>query len=172
VAPGLLQHRFPEATAAGLLMNTNLSGKAKETPQEQAEAAAYRLANGQLCQPGEHVFQSILKAATSYQIPGRGKKTYKDAVKGGLLVTPDYIPHKEGTEFLIYSVPVAIQKARVMRHRPLIRDWRLTFELVVLDHEMLPIDALRTILDHAGAQVGIGDYRPRFGRFSVINWSA
>ena len=73
VPPGLLQHRFPEITAAELTSNVKLAGKGKLSDEEYAELAAYRLKTGDLCQPSEHVFQSLLKAAANFQIQEIGR---------------------------------------------------------------------------------------------------
>jgi hypothetical protein len=35
--------------------------------------------------------------------------------------------------------------------------------------EQLPVSAIKEILDYAG-KVGLGDYRPRFGRFIVTEF--
>lgn len=169
VAPGLLMHRFPEMTAAQLVNNVKLAGKGKDTPENEAESCAYRHESGYLCQPAEHIFQSMLKAATGFVIQGRGKKTYKDAVKGGLLIAPDYILHKT-KDYLIDARPVRVQSARIVRHRPHIPAWELEFEITILDESILPPDVVNAILVQAGQQVGIGDYRPRYGRFIVTAW--
>ncbi|HUT62171.1 MAG TPA: hypothetical protein VNA25_30395 [Phycisphaerae bacterium] len=104
--------------------------------------------------------------------------TYKDSVKGALLVSPEPIiplltpEGKPVTEYEIDGRPARIQRARVMRHRPHIREWRLDFELLILEEETLPAAVANAILVKAGQTVGIGDYRPRFGRFTVTKWEA
>jgi len=34
----------------------------------------------------------------------------------------------------------------------------------------MPIDTMQQIMTEAGLRVGIGDYRPRFGRFRVVRF--
>ncbi|HEY1127431.1 MAG TPA: hypothetical protein VGF83_06695, partial [Actinomycetota bacterium] len=55
---------------------------------------------------------------------------------------------------------------RVMRCRPVFRQWRSAAE-GTLDTAVLSLEDLRTIADTAGAMIGIGDYRPRYGRFTA-----
>jgi len=164
-------HRFPEVTMAGLMNPVQPTSKVKLSAEEEAELAAYRLTTGELCQPSEHIFQCILKASGDFQVQGRGKRTYKDAVKGGLLVYPDFIPHQQ-KDYDILAAPVRIQRARIVRHRPWLKEWELSFRLDVLDEGFLPLDVLNGILVRAGQTVGLGDWRPRYGRFTVTKWEA
>lgn len=176
VAPGLLQHRFPEVVMAGLVSNIKLSGKGKPKPEDEAELAAYRMEDGFLSQPSEHIYSAMVKGASGFQVQGRGKLTYKDSVKGALLVEPEPIiplltaAGKPIKDYLIDARPARVQRARIMRHRPLIKDWRLDFSLLILEEETLPPDVANAILVKAGQTIGIGDYRPRFGRFVVTKW--
>jgi len=176
VAPGMLHHRFPEAIMAGLVNPVKLTGRKNLNAEDEAEAAAYRMEDGRLCQPAEHVYAAMVKAGTAFMIQGRGKTTYRDAVKGGLLVEPDpLIPlltpaGKPIMSYLIDARPARVQRARVMRHRPLIQTWRLDLTLIILDEETFPATVANAILVKAGQTVGIGDYRPRFGRFTVTKW--
>lgn len=61
---------------------------------------------------------------------------------------------------------VVVQRARLMRCRPIFHDWSIQFTLVfnedVLNHE----DVLKAV-DDAGLMAGLCDYRPRYGRFGA-----
>ncbi len=59
-----------------------------------------------------------------------------------------------------------VGQARVMRTRPIFREWSLEVELVV-DTEVMDVTSVHEALTKAGSLVGLGDWRPRFGRFSV-----
>lgn len=62
---------------------------------------------------------------------------------------------------------VAVQKARIIRIRPMIpTGWSLTFEVEFDDTIVNPKSLLKAMTD-AGSLVGIGDWRPKFGRFLV-----
>lgn len=61
---------------------------------------------------------------------------------------------------------VGNQKARVLRTRPRFDTWAVSC-VVTYDASIFNERDLREILEVAGQKVGLGDYRPRFGRFRV-----
>lgn len=61
---------------------------------------------------------------------------------------------------------VKVQRARIMRTRPIFRDWSATVTLT-FDPKQADESDVRGWLKTAGEEVGIGDHRPRFGRFVV-----
>lgn len=56
---------------------------------------------------------------------------------------------------------------RVMRTRPIFNEWSLDFEINVLPDCEVEVEQVKQALAVAGKMVGIGDYRPRYGRFTV-----
>jgi len=174
IAP-LLQHRYvfkDELEEAGI----KRSGKPDYS--QQWKAALYYDDGIGIYQPSSHVEGALIKAATSYQIPGKGKKTYKDLFKAAVIVNPELIEHgikgdldelvKEG-KILLDKRPVVVQRARVERIRPRFDDWALDFEIQVNDDQIAK-EIVQQILEFAGRYVGIGDFRPKFGRFSVAHF--
>lgn len=61
---------------------------------------------------------------------------------------------------------VKVQRARLMRYRPLFRKWSLTCN-IAYDPEAMDYAEIVSCLTAAGQYCGIGDYRPKFGRFTV-----
>ncbi len=61
---------------------------------------------------------------------------------------------------------VGVNGKRVMRSRPCFPGWSLTFSLD-FDPETIEGAQIEAALETAGRLKGIGDYRPRFGRFVV-----
>jgi hypothetical protein len=59
---------------------------------------------------------------------------------------------------------VAVGQRRVVRTRPCFSDWRLETELE-LDLAILDPEVVKLIAVEAGRYIGLGDARPRFGRF-------
>jgi hypothetical protein len=162
----LLHHRYP-----GEVPETKSKRRTGTKDwKAQAESAKYATEDGELYQPSVHIEQAMVRAASNFQIPSRGKKTYRDLIQAACVVEPDYIIHKH-QDYEIDERPVRVQRARVMRYRPKLNKWALDFTITVLD-EQLPVEVVREILDHAGRFVGIGDYRPKFGRFQVTKWEA
>ena len=62
---------------------------------------------------------------------------------------------------------VNVQRSSIMRTRPIFKDWELTFTVNYLPSQLDMEDVLQFI-DIAGVEVGIGDYRPKFGRYERV----
>lgn len=176
----LMQHRYPMPDLANLSKGGNKSTGSKDYTQEWREYF-YAETDGQIYQPASHIEGALVKAATGFKITGKRGKTYKDLFSANVFVQPDHIPHDgqivpeeldaDGDKPLYLDVrPVIVQRARVVRIRPTFsHGWHLDFEIIVNDDEIQP-GLLQDILTLAGRTVGIGDYRPRFGRFSVSHF--
>jgi hypothetical protein len=63
-----------------------------------------------------------------------------------------------------------IKDSRIMRTRPKFRDWSVTISFVVTDHS-INTPEIKKALDDAGQRIGIGDWRPRFGTFTVTEFA-
>lgn len=63
-----------------------------------------------------------------------------------------------------YMSSVKVGQARVMRCRPQFREWRFECD-AILDTSVIDLADLRDVLETAGQRIGLGDFRPRFGRF-------
>lgn len=59
-----------------------------------------------------------------------------------------------------------VGQQRVTRCRPQFREWRTEAD-GVLDEAVLDLAELQQIAEVAGQLIGLGDWRPRFGRFSA-----
>jgi hypothetical protein len=128
--------------------------------------------------PGINVLRSLVEG-------GRINKLGKD-VERGLMILTDECP-------LIYDGPrdiaglwgdgenspyvsrmsVKNQAARVMRTRPIFKNWALEAEFEVDLNIMTNLDTVQQIATNAGKLAGIGDYRPSsphggtFGRYDA-----
>ena len=60
------------------------------------------------------------------------------------------------------------QQNSIMRCRPMFPKWELDVPMVV-EASILDLADLRDIAVRAGKMIGLADYRPRFGRFSVTS---
>lgn len=61
---------------------------------------------------------------------------------------------------------VRVTTSRVARTRPMFRAWKLAFQVEII-RVLVDPDEVRQWLEYAGLAVGLGDYRPKFGRFAV-----
>ena len=164
----LLMHKIPEN-----LGEKSRSGE-KVDPREEAEKYLYRDDEGKICVPALNVKASIREAAKDYKVPGKGRKTFKDYVKAGIIVEPEMIPLKtpNGDPEKAWKVdirPVVVQRSRIMRARPRFDQWELEFYVKILDPIITPED-LKKFIEDAGRFKGLCDFRPEFGLFSVAEF--
>lgn len=163
----LLQHKISLEQEAQLASKTKKrEGQAKgDNPEDYLYVVG-----GKICQPAEHIYQAIIKRLTNYKIQGRGKKTYKEIGQGTLRIEPEYIPHKnQKWEVDMRTVVIPATRGRAVRLRPRFNDWQLDFIIEIMNDD-LPIEVVKSALDDAGREGGIGDYRPRFGTFIVTSF--
>lgn len=108
-------------------------------------------------------------------ISGAKKLKQGNAAKAGLIVEDDATFTHSGPKNIMemfatgkftHRVPVRVGTARVMRTRPIFRVWSAIIP-VTFDQNVIDEPEIFEILKVAGQQVGIGDWRPRFGRFEV-----
>jgi len=124
---------------------------------------------GRPCLPPDAVISCLIAGA-------RKTRAGKDAESGVWCDDPatlDYDGPKDLSalyaekRFVDYRA-VAVQRARVMRTRPRFPTWGATLVLT-FDPGVTSEKSVRQWLETAGASCGIGDFRPRFGRFVVEN---
>lgn len=178
VAP-LMQHRYPlppdilNPTGA-----TRVTGS-RDFSQEWRDYF-YVTSEGTVYQPASHIEAALINAAKQFRITGKRGKSYGDLFKANVFVSPDALPHHAtmpesldlDADKALYldARPVIVNRARVVRLRPTFKaGWSLSFEITVLD-DQIAVDLLNDVLTLAGKAVGIGDYRPRFGRFLVSHF--
>ncbi len=179
IAP-LMQHRFPMPDLATQRKGGTRSTGAKDYTIEWKDYF-YAEPDGQIYQPASHLEGALINAAASFKVAGKRGKTYKDLFKANIFVDPQAIPHEgfmvpeeldtdADKPLYLDARPVVVQRARVVRIRPCFKaGWKLSFEIQVIDDEIQP-SMLNDVIALAGRVVGIGDYRPRFGRFMVTEF--
>jgi len=175
----LMQHRFPMPDLGTQNKGGKRSTGEKDYSQEWREYL-YTDTNGMIYQPAAHFEGAMVKAAVSFKVKGKRGKSYKDLFSGNVVVTPEQIPHNltapdeldaDADKPLYLDMrPVVVNRSRVVRLRPTFKaGWQLSFSIEVLDDE-IPADLLQDVLTLAGKSVGIGDFRPKFGRFMVTHF--
>ncbi len=136
-------------------------------PKDEAERKTYRTEEGKLYLPSTHFKACMVKAGTDFVM--KGKKTYKEYIKAGIIIEPTEIVLDQ-QEYEIHEEPVVIQRSRVMSWRPKIKEWTCGFIIDIIDDEMINQSTLKEILESAGKYKGVGDHRPEFGRFEVVEF--
>jgi hypothetical protein len=164
----LLFHRWNDDGVAAKAAAAKGS-TAKKT--DDIESYVYRNDSGCLAIPGEYLRSSIVIAAKFRQDPRSPRKSAMDLFKAGVvsmtlladlgLKNWDYLDRRR----------VIIQRNAITRIRPAVQTgWKARFVLSVLVPEYINPELLKEVVDLAGRLVGVGDFRPTFGRFSVVNW--
>lgn len=148
---------------------------ASHDPAHEAENSLYRLLDGTIYEPAEHIEGAMKQAAKDFRIPGKGKRSYSVLIFAETEVQPRCIPIRgldgDAPSWVTDARPVVIRatRARIFRYRPRFDDWRLDFKLIVKDLQ-IPEEAVSQILEHAGKHEGLGDFRPKYGKFAVIGF--
>jgi len=142
--------------------------KSNYDPAEDAQKALYLNKGGVPVQPAVHFEGSMIQAAKMFK--WKGRKTLMDVFKSSVFVSPEDIPFEVPEDPLNYVIDkrrAVIKQSAITKSRPRWDDWQFTFTVSVLQPENLTGDQLNEVLEHAGAFVGIGDFRPKFGLFKI-----
>lgn len=167
-AADLLFHRWSNESVANKASATKGSA-AKRI--DDIESFVYRDSEENLAIPGEYVRQAAIGAAKYRQDPRSPRKSAQDITKAGLVcLTPlaslgvkewDYLDRRR----------VMIQRNGVTRTRPtMLAGWTCEVVFTILLPEYLDEDFVHDFFVQAGRLIGIADFRPTFGRFSVIHF--
>lgn len=181
----LLQHRFAPAQLGTMLQGATRNTGSADRSLEWIDGM-YTTEDGYLCQPATHLEGAMVKAAATFKIKGGRGKSWRDPIRAYCYISPDFILHQRNGKPVLAPGPelvnkperglsvlvmrVIVQRSAVARSRLMIAaGWQLEFTIQVLD-DQVRLDVVREILDEAGRAVGIGDYRPRYGRFAVTGF--
>lgn len=125
------------------------------------------ISDGEPCIPAEMIEAVLIKGAM--------KEKAGPSAKAGILVEKNAKLEYDGPrdpialwedERFRFRVPAKVGTSKVMRTRPRFDNWWANIEVGFLP-SMLNAKSVRGFLVTAGEQIGIGDWRPRFGRFTV-----
>lgn len=142
----------------------------KAKKEDDVESYVYRCENGRLGIPGEYLRMSVITAAKFLQDPRSPRKSAMDLYKAGVVSLTDVADTgKEQWDF-VDRRRVMVQRNGITRSRPALQDWKVRFQLQVLTPEYIQQSNLLETLGMAGRLIGIGDFRPTFGRFAVTHF--
>lgn len=145
------------------------NSKAKKT--DNIETYVYRDRENNICIPGEYLRQAIIQAAKFRQDPRSPRKSAMDLFKAGVVSLTDLASLGVTQWDYLDRRRVMVQRNGVTRTRPaMLKGWRATFLLQVLTPEYIDPQLLNEVIVQAGRLVGIGDFRPTYGRFQVVHF--
>ena len=145
--------------------------KASNEYEKEGLKKLYVNSDGVIYQPATHIERALIEAAKKIRVKGRGKATYSKLF-GSMVSIPTLDITHLVDDYEIFKALVVIPstKGRVMRYRPMFRDWALKF--VIEFEDEIPSEVIKEALEIAGRYVGIGDWRPekkgKFGKFQVV----
>ena len=126
---------------------------------------------GNISLPCEYLRQAIIHAAKFEKDPRSPRKSAMDLFKAGVVSITDLASLGVKEPDYLDKRRVTIQRNSISRVRPAIRSgWKASLILQVLTPEYIDIVLFKKVLDTAGRLVGVGDFRPTFGRFSTVNF--
>lgn len=116
--------------------------------------------------PGMNIERCLLDSARMNRL---GK-----SIERGVFITSDYnalqydgprdVQGLRGNPNFKHMASAKVGMSRIMRCRPMFREWAVV-ATGELDTEQMELSDLQRIADNAGRLIGLGDWRPRFGRF-------
>ncbi len=173
----LLMNRFTDEMAIKISSGKSAAVKTKSKlgPRDQAARKTYADPDGNLHIPGPNIFACLIQAGIFHKIGKKSATTGKSSLIPAGLAVLDVVCPLNTKEFEVDSRSVVIPATggRIMCHRPRLDSWGCGFTLEV-DDDMFDSDFVRELVDGAGKQVGLGDFRPikkgPFGKFVVTSW--
>lgn len=133
------------------------------SPEDEARDGAYMTDKGELFIPARCIKASIVRASSWYKI---GRRSMRQFIAGCVRVEP-YEVLLGTKKYEIDARPVTIGRgSRIIRHRPLIKEWKCKFDLIYNDEVFSTKESLLTlkkVLEEAGMRCGLLDNRPERG---------
>lgn len=138
---------------------------------DNIESYVWRNEQKEICLPGEYVRGSIVMAAKFRQDPRSPRKSAMDLFKAGVIsMTPlaslgvtewDYEDRRR----------VTIQRNGITRVRPAMKvGWKAEMDFMINLPEYIDEAFFREVLGMAGRLVGVGDFRPTYGRYDLTSF--
>lgn len=141
--------------------------KAKKT--DDIESYVYRDAKNDICIPGEYLRCALVEMGRNRQDPRSPRKSARDLYKAIIISLTELATLGKDTWDFLDQRRVVIQRSAISRVRPAFQaGWRATFILQIQQPEYLGARDLNSLIVDAGKFVGLGDFRPSYGRFNVV----
>lgn len=148
---------------------------AKKT--DNLESYVRRNDDGVICLPSEYLRMSIVNAAKFRQDPRSPRKSAFDLYKAAVISLKPLAPITNVTGELPkvwdyeHRCRVQVQRNGITRCRPAFKEgWRVEVPLMVNLPEYVSPRDLNDVVSSAGRLIGVGDFRPTYGRFQVIGF--
>ena len=161
----LLFHRW-NCEAVDAKSKAAKNSRAKK--EDDVESYVWRDKNNKLCIPGEYFRQAIIHAAKFKQDPRSPRKSAMDLFKAGVVSLTSLASLGTVKWDYLDTRRVMVQRAGINRTRPAMQmGWEVSLEFQILTPEYIDPALFHEVISTAGKLIGVGDFRPTFGRFFV-----
>lgn len=164
----LLLHAYnPEAV--GIKSGAAKGSKAKKS--DALESYVYRTTENTIAIPCVYLVASLREAGRYRQDPRSPRKSMSDLLRASVVPLAVLADTQLQAWDYIDQRRVVVQRSAITRERPALRaGWSATFHLMVTTPEYIPPALLNELIGQAGRLVGIGDFRPIYGRYQVTRF--
>lgn len=167
-AADLLFHRW---NCESVDAKSKAAKNSKAKKEDDIESYVWRNEKNEICIPGEYFRQSIIHAAKFKQDPRSPRKSAMDLFKAGVVSLTQLAPLGSNEWDYLDTRRVTVQRAGVNRTRPAMRiGWKVDLQFQILTPEYIDPVLFQDVLNTAGRLVGVGDFRPTYGRFNVTHF--
>ncbi len=142
-----------------------------EKKSDDTESYVYRNEKKEICIPGEYLRGAIIAASKFQQDPRSPRKSAADLFKAAIISLTELASLGSKDWDYLDKRRVCIQRNAITRSRPAMKEgWQATFILQVQLPEYVDQSLLNSTITAAGKLIGLGDFRPSFGRFNVVKF--
>lgn len=152
-------------------LKSNSAKGSKTRKIDNIESYVYRDDDNNICLPSEYLRMSIVNAAKFKQDPRSTRKSAMDLYKASLVCLNPFA--SLGTKDWDYEDKrrVVIMRSSINRIRPAMKmGWKASFKIMVNTPEYISFNDLNETIQLAGRLIGVGDFRPTYGRFNIVEY--
>lgn len=143
----------------------------KAKKEDDVESYVYRDEKNFLCLPGEYLRMSLIGASKFRQDPRSPRKSAMDLFKAAIIAMTPLASLGIKDWSYLDKRRVQIQRNAITRSRPAVKaGWTAKIQLQCNLPEYISPSFLNEVIQQAGKLIGVGDFRPTFGRFQVIQF--
>ena len=167
----LLQDNIEGSQLDGAIKKKKSTG-IKDTPDEWKGKVYAIEGTDKLGHPGRAIERAMEEAGSAFKAGKKG--TLRKAVKSSVEVEDLFAVIKGKTKpdyILRSSVVNPNTRGRGFVYRPQFNSgWIISFKLCLSNEDALDKKQAKEVLEYAGQRIGIGAWRPKYGKFEIIKF--
>lgn len=161
----LIFHRYMAEEGDGA------EGRKGSNKEDHPEDYVYRCDDGTIGLPGEYVRQAMIHAAKYRKDPRSPRASAFGLFKAAVIMDTEIASLGNADWDYLDRRRAVVNRGAIKRVRPAFdAGWEATFRSTVLLPEYVTPALMVDVLVDAGRVVGVGDFRPSFGRFAVVQF--